>query len=88
MKEKFEDPRDAKKPFEDLARKHNDTPEREYKSMLANNKALALRKWEREGFPGTWDERWGRYREENRKLMSWLESQRRGFGDPDDEPRP
>lgn len=86
--EKFENPRDARRLFGDLGRKYDNTLEGEYQGMLASLKMSAIRDWEREGFPGTWDERWGRYCEENRKLMSWLESQRRGVDDPEGEPRP
>jgi len=67
--EKFEDPRDAKELFESLARKHANTPEGEYQWMLAFLKMWAIREWERDGFPGTWDEWWSHYYEKNRGVM-------------------
>lgn len=86
--EKFEDPRDAKRLFEDLGRKYGNTLEGEYGYVTASIKADVIRDWERAGFPGTWDERWSRYREENRKFMSWLESLRRGLDNLEGEARP
>jgi len=73
---KFEDPRDAKELFGSLGRGYKDTAEGEYQYTLASLRAQVIREWERDDFPGTWDERWDRYCAENQEFVSWLESRR------------